>query len=59
PAKSGASLLLGQVRPAPWILGVFRREPDGGRVNFWRDRRPAGQSHKEGERQCVGGVQPA
>ncbi|MFK8535061.1 hypothetical protein ACI75O_23970 [Escherichia coli] len=52
-------MLLRQVRPAPWILWVVGREPDGGRVNFWRDRRPAGQSQKEGERQCVGGVQPA
>ncbi|WP_418604915.1 hypothetical protein [Klebsiella pneumoniae] len=42
-------MLLRQVRPAPWILWVVRREPDGGRVNFWRDRRPAGQSQKEGK----------
>ncbi|KXB41450.1 hypothetical protein HMPREF0208_03672 [Citrobacter koseri] len=40
-------------------MWVVRREPDGGRVNFWRGRRPAGRSQKEGERPCVGGVQPA
>ena len=30
------------------FLWVVRREPDGGRVNFWRDRRPAGLRQKEG-----------
>ncbi|EAA5436899.1 hypothetical protein EWG81_23740 [Salmonella enterica subsp. enterica serovar Muenchen] len=30
------------------FFGLVRREPDGGRVNFWCGRRPADLSQKEG-----------